>query len=49
MQPREGPKHKPECEVFRKLEKNVSVASFCACTVASKYCCITVLRLLVLR
>ena len=46
---REGPKHKPECEVFRELEKKVAVNTFGAGTVASEFCCITALRLLALR
>jgi len=46
---REGPKHKPECDVFRQLEKKVSVSNFGKDTIAYEYGCISVLRLLSLR
>jgi len=44
-----GLRHQPECQVFSKLDKKVSVSSFGPSTIALEYGCITVLRLLHLR
>ena len=46
---RDGPRHRPECRVFSKLEKKVAVSMFGPDTIAYEYGCISVLRLLYLR
>jgi len=46
---RDGPRHRPECRVFSKLEKKVAVSTFGPDTIAYEYGCISVLRLLSLR
>jgi len=46
---RDGPKHKPECDAFRELEKKVVIEEYGRDTISYEYGCITVLRLLSLR
>jgi len=45
----DGPKHRPECDLFQKLDKYVVVPQYGPGTIAYVYGCITVLRLLSLR